>query len=96
MRYDARVIRSFGDRDTEKLFLDAFVRKFQRVARPAKRKLVALHAAARLDDLRIPPSNRLEKLHGDLAEFYSIRVNDQWRVIFKWREGDAYEVSVVD
>ena len=90
------MIRSFGDKDTESLFDDHFVRKFQGIARPAKRKLEAVNAAARLDDLTIPPSNRLEKLRGDLAEFYSIRVNDQWRVIFKWQDGDAYEVSIVD
>jgi proteic killer suppression protein len=71
------VIKSFGEERTERLFRDAVVREFQGVARRAKRKLEALHAAARLEDLRVPPSNRLEKLHGDLKEFYSIRINDQ-------------------
>ncbi|MFZ1888569.1 MAG: type II toxin-antitoxin system RelE/ParE family toxin [Candidatus Binataceae bacterium] len=70
--------------------------KFQGVARRAKRKLDALNAASRLEDLNVPPSNRLEKLRGDLEEFYSIRVNDQWRIIFKWYAGDAREVRIVD
>lgn len=78
------------------LFSDKFVRRFQGVARPAKRKLEALNAATRLDDLKVPLSNRLEKLLGDLKDFYSIRVNDQWRVIFKWRDGDAHEVRLMD
>jgi len=90
------VIRSFGDRDTERLFADRTVRRFQGFARPAKRKLELLNAAVRLDDLAVPPSNRLEKLHGDLREFYSIRINDQWRVIFRWQDGDAHDVSIVD
>jgi proteic killer suppression protein len=90
------VIKSFGDRKTEELFNDAFVKELQGVARRAKRKLEAVHAAARLEDLAVPPSNRLEKLRGDLREFYSIRINDQWRVVFKWIGNDAHEVSVVD
>ena len=75
---------------------DEFVRPFQGIARPAKRKLEALNAAARLEDLTVPPSNRLEKLRGTLEGFYSIRVNDQWRVIFRWIEGEAHDVQVVD
>jgi proteic killer suppression protein len=90
------VIKSFGEERTERLFRDAVVREFQGVARRAKRKLEALHAAARLEDLRVPPSNRLEKLHGDLKEFYSIRINDQWRIVFKWRDNNAQEVSIRD
>ncbi|MHB8381587.1 MAG: type II toxin-antitoxin system RelE/ParE family toxin [Candidatus Binataceae bacterium] len=90
------MIRSFGDCQTEALFCDEFVGKFQGVARRAKRKLDALNAASRLEDLNVPPSNRLEKLRGYLEEFYSIRVNDQWRVIFKWYAGDAREVRIVD
>ena len=69
------------------VFQDEFVRDFQGIARPAKR---------RLDDLLVPPSNRLEKLRGNLKGRLSIRVNDQWRVIFKWIDGDAYEVRVVN
>jgi toxin HigB-1 len=90
------MIRSFGDRRTQELFDDQFVRDFQGVARPATRKLELVNAAARLEDLRVPPANRLEKLRGDLKEFYSIRINDQWRVIFRWIDGDAYDVRVVD
>jgi proteic killer suppression protein len=90
------VIRSFGDRQTRELFADGFVRQFQGVARPAKRKLEALNAASRLEDLNVPPSNRLEKLRGALDGFYSIRVNDQWRIIFKWRDGGAQEVRIID
>jgi proteic killer suppression protein len=90
------VIRSFGDKRTEALFRDEFVPAFQGVARPAKRKLEALNAARRLDDMALPPSNRLEKLKGDLGGFYSIRVNDQWRVIFRWIEGEPHGVRIVD
>jgi len=90
------MIRSFGDKPTESLFRDERVRQFAGIARVAKRKLEAIHAASRLEDLAIPPSNRLEKLKGDLKDFYSIRVNDQWRVIFKWIEGEAREVRIVD
>ena len=90
------MIRSFGDKQTGALFADEFVDKFQGVARRAKRKLEALNAANRLEDLAVPPSNRLEKLKGDLEDFYSIRVNDQLRVIFKWQAGDAREVKIVD
>jgi proteic killer suppression protein len=71
-------------------------REFQNIARPAKRKLEMLNAVSRLDDLTVPPSNRLEKLRGNLSEYYSIRINDQWRIIFKWRNGEPYEVRVVD
>ncbi len=60
------------------------------------RKLVAIDAAERLDDLRVPPGNRLEKLHGDRAGQHSIRANDQWRICFRWQEGNAYEVEIVD
>jgi proteic killer suppression protein len=90
------MIRSFGDKATEALFRDERVRQFAGIARAAKRKLEAINAANRLEDLTIPPSNRLEKLKGDLKEFYSIRINDQWRVIFKWIDGDAHLVRVAD
>ena len=78
------------------MFADRFVRQFQGIARRAKRKLEAVNAAGRLEDLKVPHSNRLEKLTGDLKDFHSIRVNDQWRVIFKWSAGDAQEVKIVD
>ena len=90
------MIKSFGDKATEALFEDRFVRQFQGIARPTKRKLEMLNAVTRLDDLLVPPSNRLEKLQGNLSEFYSIRINDQWRITFKWVNGDAHEVRVMD
>ena len=90
------MIRSFGDKQTEWLFHDERVRQFAGVARRAKSKLEAINAASRLDDLSIPPSNRLEKLKGELKEFYSIRINDQWRVIFKWIDSEPHDVRIVD
>jgi proteic killer suppression protein len=90
------MIRSFGDKGTEALFRDERVRQFAGIARAAKRKLEAVNAGSRLEDLAIPPSNRLEKLKGDLKDFHSIRINDQWRVIFKWIKGEPYEVRIVD
>jgi toxin HigB-1 len=90
------MIKSFGDRSTERLFGDQAVKDFESIARRAKRKLEALHAAARLDDLRVPPSNRLEKLKGDRRAFHSIRINDQWRIVFRWMDGHAHDVAIVD
>ena len=90
------MIRSFGDRATEALFWDEFVRQFQGFARPAKRKLEAINAAVRLDDLKVPPANRLEKLKGNLKDLYSIRINDQWRVIFRWANGEAHDVRITE
>jgi toxin HigB-1 len=91
------VIKSFGDRDTERLFAREPVRRYPAELRRAMlRKLVAVDAAEALDDLRVPPGNRLEKLRGDRAGQHSIRVNDQWRVCFAWRDGDAYDVSIAD
>jgi toxin HigB-1 len=90
------MIGSFGDKRTEALFQDEFARQFQEFARPAKRKLEALNAASRLEDLMVPPANRLERLKGDLKDFHSIRINDQWRVIFRWIDGEPHEVQIVD
>jgi toxin HigB-1 len=90
------MIRSFGDRATKALFNDERVRQFEGVARKAKRKLEALNAASRLDDLMVPPSNRLERLLGNLKEYHSIRIDRQWRVIFKWINGEPHEVRIVD
>ncbi len=90
------MIRSFGDKRTEALFRDEHVRQFEGIARIAKRKLEAVNAASRLEDLIVPPSNRLEKLRGDLKDFHSIRVNDQWRLIFRWVQGEPHGVRVVD
>jgi len=72
------------------------VRRFQSFERPARRKLLFLHTARRLQDLNVPPGNQLERLKGDRAGTYSIRINDQWRICFAWRDGDAYEVEIVD
>lgn len=90
------MIKSFGDKQTERLFSDARVRQFQGIARQAKRKLESVHAAARLEDLAVPPANRLERLRGRLKAFHSIRINDQWRLIFRWIDNNAHDVSIVD
>ena len=90
-------IRSFGDRRTEKLFRGEPVRNMQKdLQKRVIAKLDYINEAARLDDLRIPPSNRLEKKKGDLKDFYSIRVNSQWRIIFRWVDGDAMDVTFID
>jgi proteic killer suppression protein len=90
------VIRSFANKETEALFNDIAVRRFQSFERPARRKLLLLHNASGLDDLRLPPGNRLEALKGDRRGQHSIRINDQWRVCFRWRDGDAWDVEIVD
>jgi proteic killer suppression protein len=91
------VIQSFADRDTERLFGREPVRRFPaNLQRTMLRKLVAVDAAEQLEDLSVPPGNRLEKLKGDRAGQHSIRVNDQWRVCFRWKDGNAYDVSIVD
>jgi proteic killer suppression protein len=91
------VIKSFGDRDTKRLSDREPVRRYPAdLRRTMLRKLVALDAAEALEDLRVPPGNRLEKLKGDRAGQHSIRVNDQWRICFRWKDGDAHEVEIVD
>jgi proteic killer suppression protein len=90
------VIRSFRSADTERLFNRESVRRFRAIERQALRKLEALHAAPALGHLATVPGNRLEKLRGDRQGRYSIRINDQWRLCFVWRDGDAYEVEIVD
>jgi proteic killer suppression protein len=91
------MIKSFASKETEKLFRRQFSRKLaQNIQRVARRKLEILDAAEALQDLRIPPSNRLEKLSGDKKGQYSIRINDQWRICFEWREDDAFDVEIVD
>lgn len=81
------MIRSFKTEDTERLFNDERVRQWQAIENVARRKLNMVHAAARLEDLRVPPGNRLEKLEGNRKHQHSIRINDQYRVCFEWREG---------
>lgn len=91
------MIKSFKDREAEKVFNRTPSRRLpQDLQRVAFRKLRMLHRARSLEDLRIPPANRLEPLAGDRQGRHSIRINDQWRVCFLWREGDAYEVEIVD
>jgi proteic killer suppression protein len=91
------VIKSFRDRDTERLSRREHVKRWSpELQRAALRKLRILDAAVNLDDLRIPPGNRLERLKGDRAGQHSIRINDQWRICFRWKSGDAYDVEIVD
>jgi len=91
------MIVSFGSTETEKVWNGERVRKLPiEVQEVGRRKLRMLNNSMDLADLRIPPSNRLEKLSGKLKTFYSIRINDQWRIIFKWTSGTAAEVEIVD
>jgi toxin HigB-1 len=90
------MIRSFRDMATESVFRGEPVRGLPVPLKVARRKLGVVDAARELRDLRSLPGNRLEKLHGDREGQYSIRINDQYRVCFEWREGDAYEVEIVD
>jgi len=91
------MIKSFSNRSTEELFNRHVVKKLpSTILKTAYRKLLILNAAEKLDDLRIPPGNRLEKLSGTLSGKYSIRINDQWRIIFGWQENNAYEVEIID
>jgi proteic killer suppression protein len=91
------MIKSFRDKQTERLFSRRPLKKLgPQVQRVALRKLLILDAAVTLDDLRVPPGNRLEKLVGDRQGQHSIRINDQWRICFEWSDGDAYEVEIVD
>jgi len=90
------MIRSFRCPDTEALFNDRVVRRFRNIERVARRRLLYLHRAARLQDLRVPPGNRLEALKGSRKGQYSIRINDQWRICFRWKDGEALDVEIVD
>jgi toxin HigB-1 len=91
------VIKNFKNRDTERLFRRERVKRFGADVQPrALRKLRMIDAATTLDDLKIPPANRLEKLKGNRAGQHSIRITRQWRVCFVWRTGDAYDVEIVD
>ena len=90
------MIRSFRCKDTQRLLGDWDVPRFREIERIARRKLLYLHGAVRLDDLRVPPGNRLEALKGERSGQYSIRINDQWRICFRWERGDALDVEIVD
>ena len=91
------MITSFGSKETKKIWdgirVKGFATELQEIAR---RKLRMLNNSQNLMDLQIPPSNKLEKLKGHLKDYYSIRINDQWRVIFKWNKGNASEVEITD
>ena len=91
------MIRSFADKETERLFERQPSRKIPtQIQRMARRRLEVLDAAETLSDLRVPPSNHLEKLLGNRAGQHSIRINNQWRICFRWKEGNAYNVEIVD
>ena len=91
------MIKSFSDKTTEELFNRQKVRKLPpSIIKVSYRKLLIIDAAEKLDDLKIPPGNRLEKLTGDLLGKFSIRINDQWRIIFEWKENNAYAVEIID
>ena len=91
------MIKSFKCKQTGRIFDGRYSRKFPRdIQRIAARKLEMLAAASEIGSLRIPPSNRLEKLKGNRADQHSIRINDQWRICFVWKRGDAFDVEIVD
>ncbi|MCI0529397.1 MAG: type II toxin-antitoxin system RelE/ParE family toxin [Nitrospira sp.] len=94
------MIESFGNRLAEDLFEDKIskaVRQFPpELRRSARRKLQYLHEAADLKDLQAPPGNRLEALKGNWKGFHSIRINDQWRIVFRWKDGNIYDVQIID
>lgn len=91
------MIKSFGDKETEKIWNGFRSKKLPfEIQNVARRKLRMLNNACEVNDLRIPPANRLEKLSGNLNEYYSIRINNQWRIIFKWTNNDSFDVEIVD
>lgn len=91
------MIQSFADKQTEALFRGVRVAGFPAdILRAAQRKLKMIHYAVNLNDLRVPPANRLEVLKGDRKGYFSIRVNNQWRICFRWQDGNAFEVELVD
>ncbi len=91
------MIISFGSKDTERIWVGSRVKKMPlEIQNIGRRKLRMLNSSIDIMDLRIPPSNRLEKLSGNLKEFYSIRINKQWRIIFLWENGNAEKVEIID
>ena len=92
-------IQSFSDKDTEEFFVSGYIKKgtgWINVSQIAKRKLDMIHYAAILEDLRAPPGNKLKSLKGDFKGYYSIRINDQWRIIFRWSGAGPYAVKITD
>ncbi len=90
------MIQSFADKDTQELFQSEANRRFSAIKRVALRKLIQMNRARVLHDLAIPPGNRLEVLKGNLAGYHSIRINDQWRIVFAWTEHGPSEVTICD
>jgi proteic killer suppression protein len=91
------MIKSFRCKETQKIFEREYSRRIlYSIQRTAMRKLWMIDAAITLNDLRVPPSNHLEKLHGKRKKQHSIRINKQWRICFTWRQGDAYDVEITD
>lgn len=91
------MILSFGSKETEKIWQGIFVKGLPReIQQIGRRKLRMINNSINIADLRIPPTNRLEKLSGSWRDFYSIRINDQWRIVFKWVNGNASEVEIID
>ena len=91
------MIKSFADKETEKIWNGSYSKKFPNdIQSVARRKLRMINSSQDIEDLRIPPGNRLEKLKGDMKDFWSIRINNQWRIIFKWEENNALEVQIID
>lgn len=91
------MIRTFKDKETRKVFEGRLSRKLPHDIQPmAERKLIMLHRSLNLNDLRVPPSNRLEALKGDRAGQHSMRINDQWRICFEWRDDGVYDVEITD
>ena len=92
-----RMIINFGNKETEKIWNGVVSKKLPReIQEVARRKLRMINNSVDIADLRVPPANRLEKLTGDLSEFYSIRINNQWRITFKWENRNAFEVEIID
>lgn len=91
------MIISFGNKDTQKIWEGEWSKKLPNgIQDIARRKLRMLNNSQDLNDLQIPPSNRLEKLKGSWKDYYSIRINDQWRIVFKWKNGNAEQVEIID
>ena len=97
MRYCTNMIKSFRDKETEKIFNRYFSGKLsENIQNNARKKLVMLDSVTEIEDLRVPPGNRLEALKGDRKGQHSIRINDQWRICFKWKDGNSYDVEIAD
>lgn len=91
------MIISFGDKETEKIWNGMVSKKLpEEIQNVARRKLRMINNSISVNDLRVPPANRLEKLKGNLIQYYSIRINKQWRIIFKWENNNAFDVKIID